>query len=509
MAKSLNFPDIRDALARISRGERATTPSLNVPSLLQFWLWGSDANELCDRGKCDFHLMHLSGMVCTRVFSEAYHTVADRIQVVPSIIDDEDVIELTDRCDIFLPHFYGDNSKQPTSSLVAEKCLVANNNGTKSQLNKPIDNQTKSDQNESIPINTRPRTGGTTIVIKVPGSVTLQQLRDLVHAVQTQWPLMQKAIESSGTREQQLEVLQVVDRLVTQLFVWFGYYLFESNIQEWQADDKEFVDSVPPTHALALTEMGIKFYLNIFFVLFRLLFIQRHAIAVPVRSTNASTCYPFSIETFHVEAGVDDFHLLGMYFDIPAGCLLEYKHSYSGYYNNVSQCVYRHFPSYKRRIPVQLSDVLCDDAPDLSVLPSLKQIYPEIEFAFEDHHFFRDVAGVRVAVLLSPSKLHSHDPNQGHLNPAHTKQSHPNLAATSKRVSEKLQAHLTICNDGVSCSGDNTVVEGARSMKTTDWFWFAIGANIYLINTKDGVAYSGSCRDLLTFYLSLLHKKQR
>jgi hypothetical protein len=123
MATSLNFPDIRDALARISRGERATTQSLNVPSLLQFWLWGSDANELCDRGKCDFHLMHLSGMVCTRVFSEAYHTVADRIQVVPSIIDDEDVIELTDRCDIFLPHFYGDNSNQPTSTLVAARNL--------------------------------------------------------------------------------------------------------------------------------------------------------------------------------------------------------------------------------------------------------------------------------------------------------------------------------------------------------------------------------------------------
>ena len=249
-----------------------------------------------------------------------------------------------------------------------------------------------------------------------------------------------------------------------------------------------------------------------FFVLFRLLFLQRNAIAVPVVKNSASVCHQFEIETFHIEAGVDDFHLLGMYFDIPAGCLLEYKHLYSGYYNNVSQFVYRHFPSYKRRIPVQLSDVLCDDAPSLSVLPALKQIYPEIEFAFEDHHFFREVAGVRVAVLLSPLGAHIHDNNPGAPNPhkpksGNHKNGHPNLPVPRNRVSEKLQARLTVCEDGACGSGDSMGMEGGKSTRTSDWFWFAIGANIYLISTKDHVAYSGACRDLLAFYLSLAHNK--
>ncbi|KAJ1469349.1 hypothetical protein T484DRAFT_1852053 [Baffinella frigidus] len=238
-------------------------------------------------------------------------------------------------------------------------------------------------------------------------------------------------------------LLACVDRLITQLFVWFGAYAFEGDIEPWQADDTEFVDNVPPTHALALTNMGIKFYLNIFFVLFRLLFLQRHAVAVPRRTaaepivepttglaagsglaaesglaagfglaaesglaagsglaTGSGGGYPFSVESFHVEAGVDDFHMIGMYFDIPAGCLLEYKHSYSGYYNNVSQCVYRHFPTYTRRKPVSLAEVSLEDASDLSVLPALKQIYPEIQFAFEDHHFERERVMGRVVVVV-------------------------------------------------------------------------------------------------------------
>ena len=241
-------------------------------------------------------------------------------------------------------------------------------------------------------------------------------------------------------------------------------------------------------------------------MLFRLLFLQRHAIAVPTGKNSVSGCYPFSIETFHVEAGVDDFHLLGMYCDIPAGCLLEYKHSYSGYYNNVSQVVYRHFPSYKRRLPVSLSDVLCENPTDLFVLPCLKQIYPEIDFAFEDHHFFREVSGVRVAVLLTSSRLESTTLGETPLN-SHGKQKKSKPLHNSKNISEKLQARLDVCRDGISISGDSSGLDGARSGKPTDWFWFTVGANIYLVSTTDGVAYSGSCKDLLTFYLSNSHKK--
>jgi hypothetical protein len=487
--RSVNFPDVRDAIARISRGERATTSFLNVPSLLQFWLWGSDANEVCDRGKCDFHLMHLTGMVCTRVFSEAYHDAGDPVDFTPGIIDDEDVRILTDGCGIFLPHFYEVTS---TETVTVKEVQIKQNAFSTPEKSKDTHPHTESHKNN--------------VVVSVPDTVSLQQLRDLVHAVQTQWPLMQKMVEDSGNRERQLEMLQVVDRLVTQLFVWFGYYLFESNIKKWQADDTEFVDGIPPTHALALTQMGIKFYLNIFFVLFRLLFLQRHSIAVPTGRNSVSGCYPFAIETFHVEAGVDDFHLLGMYSDIPAGCLLEYKHSYSGFYNNVSQVVYRHFPSYKRRTPRSLADVMLEDASNISVLPAIKQIYPEIEFAFEDHHFYREVAGVRMAVLLAPVPPPSTD-----IVNTTTMSTGKNTSTDTRnyRVSEKLQARLNVCKDGAGQSGDSSGggTEGMSSVRTIDWLWFSIGGNVYLVCTTQGVVYSGPCRDLLAFYLSVTNKE--
>jgi hypothetical protein len=209
---------------------------------------------------------------------------------------------------------------------------------------------------------------------------------------------------------------------------------------------------------------------------------------------------------------VDDFHLLGMYVDVPAGCLLEYKHSYSGYYNNVSQCVYRHFPSYKRRVPVTLEDVCLQDAADLSVLPSLKQIYPEIEFAFEDHHFQRDVGTVRVAVLLSPKRssvtpvtVRTPDVSKSLKPcPGSCVKSCVKSCTRPYKVSEKLQTRLDICHGGKSGPEDSTGVEGGNSVRTVDWYWFVIGGNVYLVCTKDGMVYRCPCRDLLAFYLSVV-----
>jgi hypothetical protein len=286
----------------------------------------------------------------------------------------------------------------------------------------------------------------------------------------------------------------VVERLVTQIFIWFGVYLFENSIEQSQADDSEFVDSFPPTHALMLTDMGIKFYLNIFFILFRLLFLQRHAVAVPKVETGT---HPFAVETFHVEASVDDFHMLGMYIDIPPGCLLEYKHSYSGFYNNVSQCVYRHFPSYQRRTPVSLADVVMPDASDLAALPSLKQIYPEIDYAFEDHHFQREVGGVREAVLLAYRRPAT--PVQCTEGVSGTTSCRPSVPLEADVPNEQMQARIAACMGAGASSSSG--VEGGKSVRIADWFWFVIGSTVYLVCTSDGVPYSGCCRDLLAFYI--------
>jgi hypothetical protein len=339
------------------------------------------------------------------------------------------------------------------------------------------------------------------VPVMVPLRVSLQQLRDLVYAVQTQWPLIQRAIDECETLSDKMSLMSAAERLVTQLFVWFGGYLFEDDIQPWQADDTEFIHNVPPTHLMVMTDMGIKFYLNIFFILFRLLFIQRHAVTVPDGKNSKTKSYPFAIEAFHVEAGVDDFHMLGMYFDIPAGCLLEYKHSYSGYYNNVSQCVYRHFPSYKRRFPISITDIESEDSSDLAVIPALKQIYPEIEFAFEDHHFQRVVGDLRVPVLLSPVSKQTVQPIK--LPVLNTqKQCVKNQGVTIPRISDAMRDRIAACSSGHATTKD-IAVEGGTSTDAVDWYWFVIGGDIYLVCVLDGTIYKGPCRDLLTFYLSL------
>jgi hypothetical protein len=486
---SISFPDVKDALTRISMGERATTHRTQAGHLMRFWLWGCDANEVCDRGKCDFHLMHLTGMVCARVFTESYLDASDSLDVVPLVIDTADVEMLITESGIFLPHFY---TIVPTTARAPEPTP---------ENAERIDASSRDPDNTDIPNPTPDR-------VSVPSRISLQQLRDIVHAVQTQWPMLQCAIDKEMCPVQKKVILQTVDRLVTQLFIWFGTFLFASDIPHWQSDDTDFVEKVAPTQKMALTDMGIKFYINIFFVLFRLLFLQRHAVAVPTHTpmavTNTTTEYPFEIESFHVEAGVDDFHMLGMYFDVPAGCLLEYKHSYSGYYNNVSQCVYRHFPSYKRRLPVSLQDILHTDAPDLSVLPALKQIYPEIEFAFEDHHFHRVVGSVHTAVLLStgaPGQSHTETTGRVNFSPRNTPP-HPTPARFQNIRSERLLARVAACKGASGGGSDSGDLDGGRSTQTTDWFWFVVGSDVYLICTIDGVAYSGRCRDLLAFYLS-------
>jgi hypothetical protein len=79
------------------------------------------------------------------------------------------------------------------------------------------------------------------------------------------------------------------------------------------------------------------------------------------------------------------------------------------------------------------------------------------------------------------------------------------LQVSTNHKSENIQACITACSGGGpgETSNSSDGMTGRKSMRTTDWFWFVIGGNIYLICTLDGMAYSGTCRDLLAFYLSI------
>lgn len=273
---TINFTHIHAALGRVARGERASNALLSVPSLLRFWLWGSDANEVCEN-KCEFNQMYLAGILCTRIVQEAFEST-------PVIVDNDDINHIIQTCDVFIPHFYQTSSVHHTPGNTTDKRTPA--------------------------------------PVCVPAHVTLQQLRDLVHALQTQWPRIKKKMDAYGNTEERLILLERVEMLTTQLFLWFGSYVFSTEIEEIDMDDKEFLCAYPPSHKLSLSECGIRFYTSIFFVLFRLLYIERNAIHIAPKTDSR---YPFEIETFHLEAGIDEYHLLCMFTTLAPGNFIEYR----------------------------------------------------------------------------------------------------------------------------------------------------------------------------------------
>jgi len=514
MDESVSYKDIFEAHDALTRGCRVTTQRLTPISILQFWLWGCDANEVCDRGKCEFQCMQLTGMICTQILKEAYECPEDCDQRAPRIFDNGDAQEIIASCGVFLPHFYEDEAcaKRPVSGKNKEAEKLGDYKA-KRNTDYELEEAMRIEQQRLEAIQKeKEEMRRKTQPTRVPTNVSMMELHDIVTAMQIQWPLLCKGLQDSRSEEERLFLLQTVDRLVMQVFLWFGSYLFDNDIETSRADDIDFVDSTPPRHSLVMTNMAIKYYLNIFFVMFRLLFLERNAVSVPARSlARSGVSPPFSIESFHLEAGVDDFHMLGMYSDIHVGCLLEYKHSYSGYYNNVSQVVYRHFPSYKQRKPVSMEDVEKPTAPHLSVLPCLKQLYPEIQFAFEDHHFEEQRGSVRVPVLMKYKKgagATSREGRAGNSGGNSAGGTGASLAVLQKTpnaasfpVSSNLQSRIASCLGGAKEKSAGGDVDAARRTLLADWLWFCVGPHVYLVSTEKGVAYKGSCRDLLTFYI--------
>lgn len=93
------------------------------------------------------------------------------------------------------------------------------------------------------------------------------------------------------------------------------------------------------------------------------------------------------VETFHVEAGTDVFFLLSMVMSLKVGQYVEYQTTFSDYFNHISQVLYKHEPDYKRPSPPDLERVHANQDSTLICLPSINQLYPTVEFVYEDEPF--------------------------------------------------------------------------------------------------------------------------
>lgn len=96
------------------------------------------------------------------------------------------------------------------------------------------------------------------------------------------------------------------------------------------------------------------------------------------------------IHQHHASASHDQFNLLSMFYDLPPAARLNYRHTFSGLYNCISQPVYFHNPDYQRRLQLSLESIKNCEL-DISTLPVLLQVYPEVTVLYDDDNFKKEL----------------------------------------------------------------------------------------------------------------------
>lgn len=110
------------------------------------------------------------------------------------------------------------------------------------------------------------------------------------------------------------------------------------------------------------------------------------------------------IHQHHVSASNDHFHIISMYYDLPPAARLNYRHTFSGLYNCISQPVYFHNPEYERRLQLPLQSIR-DCELDISTLPVIMQVYPEITILYDDDYFKTALPQSVSALCVTERKL--------------------------------------------------------------------------------------------------------
>lgn len=208
-----------------------------------------------------------------------------------------------------------------------------------------------------------------------------------------------------------------------------------------------------------MTLVCIRTFLNSFFVLYRLLYLEKKAAAAaeapPAPAGHSSSAsVSEEIHKHHVAASTDVFYKLSMYYDLPPAARLNYRHTFSGLYNCISQPVYFHNPDYQRKVPPTLEEAReCKDG--LAALPALLQLYPEVGVVYDDE-------------MLKPTIDSSSTPAAGGRSSA---PGASNPLATAAAALRQQQA-----------------VSDSFSSSLEHWSWLLTPGKVYLVQWKQGEA---------------------
>jgi hypothetical protein len=220
---------------------------------------------------------------------------------------------------------------------------------------------------------------------KVISDLTLRQLRDVLEDLQMHWDLHMLDWDKA---------LAVLDGLLAR----FGAL----NLVPQAHDD---LASIEPETPLRMGNAAIRRFTVTFCVLYR------HAHLEMTCVEHDTPCEPeLSVQTYHVQAGLDIFYEHSMFADLPPAARLIYKQDFSGMYHCVTQVVYFHFPDYARKRQQSLDEIRAGGSP-VNCLSVALELHPDIPVVMEDEMWHSGwnwmlVSGGKVYLIAPDRSVH-------------------------------------------------------------------------------------------------------
>jgi hypothetical protein len=212
-------------------------------------------------------------------------------------------------------------------------------------------------------------------------TLTPRQLKDVVDCMQMHWSRYTESVPTET-------LIENVDACMAR----FGMM----NLKPCVYDDVNMRD---PLCEHRMNQPTIRRFVSIFCVLYRHIHMD-HFATEPVIIADSE-----QIQDCHVQASQDTFFKLAMHSDLPPAarfffsfiyfiinviikinekCRLLYRQDFSGFYHNISQVVYFHYPSYERPDQLSISALRDGVSSAVSTLAPVCEMYPEINVCFED-----------------------------------------------------------------------------------------------------------------------------
>lgn len=188
-----------------------------------------------------------------------------------------------------------------------------------------------------------------------------RQVKDVLEDLQLDWARYSQEIEPDTLTE-----------LVDACMCRFGYF----NLYPTVYGD---VGMRNVADAGRMAELCIRRMVSIFCILYRHLDLLHRCVEPPKDDTGEME----EIQDFHIQSSLDSFNTHSMHSDLAPAARMLYRQDFAGFYNNVSQVVYCHFPNYERRFQADLATVRSGDSA-INTLAPLMEMYPDIHLCYED-----------------------------------------------------------------------------------------------------------------------------